>query len=123
MTDTQETIDERWRSVSGFINYQVSNVGRVRNANTGRILKPGVTPQGYRFVTSINQDGKKTVTVHELVANEFIEKTVTDAKLCVDHIDHNRTNNQITNLRWSTYSQNQMNQSKSTKPRVPPTRA
>ena len=34
------TINEEWRSIDGYLNYQVSNLGRVRNSKTGRILKP-----------------------------------------------------------------------------------
>ena len=34
-------IQEEWRSISGYANYQVSNIGRVRNIKSGRILKPG----------------------------------------------------------------------------------
>ena len=44
-------INEEWRSIDGFINYQISNLGRVRNANTGRILKPGWGTGGYLKVT------------------------------------------------------------------------
>ena len=33
-------INEEWRSIDGYLNYQVSNIGRVRNANTGIILRP-----------------------------------------------------------------------------------
>ena len=40
-------INECWRSIDGFINYQVSNLGRVRNCNTGRILKNSKHNEGY----------------------------------------------------------------------------
>ncbi len=32
-------INEEWRSIDGYDNHQVSNIGRARNATTGRILK------------------------------------------------------------------------------------
>ncbi len=35
-------INEEWRSVSGYANYQVSNIGRVRNVKTEKILKPNI---------------------------------------------------------------------------------
>ena len=35
----QEINNECWRTISGYLKYQVSNVGRVRHAKTGRILK------------------------------------------------------------------------------------
>ena len=54
----QEIINECWRSIDGFINYQVSNIGRVRNCNTGRILKGCVNIHGYSNVV-LCQNGKK----------------------------------------------------------------
>ena len=40
-------INEEWRSVSGNANYQVSNIGRVRNVKTERVLKPPVEEAGH----------------------------------------------------------------------------
>ena len=42
-------VNETWKSIDGYINYQVSNLGRIRNANTGRILRPG-NSNGYNVV-------------------------------------------------------------------------
>ena len=67
------SIDEEWRRIDGFINYQVSNIGRVRNANTGRILKPGWGTGGYLKVTLCKDSKKFTCRIHKLVANEFLE--------------------------------------------------
>ena len=112
MTDTQESnaitgiINEEWRSISGHINYQVSNIGRVRSVKTGRILK-GFTNDGYVRVGMYYTNTRKMCTVHRLVAQEFL--TNTENKAEVDHIDHNRSNNCLTNLRWTTASENQRN--------------
>ena len=38
---------ENWRAISGYPNYQVSDLGRVRNTTTWRILKGSVAPNGY----------------------------------------------------------------------------
>jgi hypothetical protein len=48
--------------------------------------------------------------VHRLVAEAFISNP--EGKRCVDHIDHNRENNIITNIRWATNNQNQGNRLK-----------
>ena len=99
-------INKEWRSIDGFLNYQVSNIGRVRNAITGKILKPwGV--KNYLQI-KLSKDSKPyTISVHKLVANEFIQNP--DNKPQVDHIDGNAQNNIFTNLRWATNSQNLMN--------------
>ena len=53
----------------------------------------------------------KTVYHHRLVAEQFIEND-DESKTMVDHINHDRTDNHISNLRWCTVSQNSRNKSK-----------
>lgn len=45
--------------------------------------------------------------VHHLVLNAFVENV--DNKKCVDHIDGNRGNNKLSNLRYATYQENNFN--------------
>ena len=105
----QDVINECWRSIDGYMNYQVSNVGRVRNVSTGRILKQRDNARGY-FIVGLYKDGDvKNYKVHKLVAHEFIPQPDTNTTLVVDHIDRNKANNQVTNLRWVTQQQNMMN--------------
>ena len=71
--EAEGIVNECWRSVSGHINYQVSNIGRVRNAITGRILKPDTSGRGY-FTIRLSMGGTWTkFVIHRLVAQEFIE--------------------------------------------------
>ena len=105
----QDVINECWRSIDGYMNYQVSNVGRVRNVSTERILKPCVDIHGYHNVTLSKGGMAKNHRVHKLVAHEFIQRPDSNAKLVIDHIDRNKVNNQVTNLRWATQQQNMMN--------------
>ena len=110
MATTNIIINEEWRSVDGFINYQVSNIGRVRNANTGLILKPRDNGNGY-FQVYLYREGRGfNRPVHKLVANEFIVDP--DNKKCVDHISGDRTENKVTNSRFATHSDNSRNKSK-----------
>ena len=101
---------EYWRAVSVFTNYEVSSVGRIRNSKTGRVLKNQTRKDGYVGVL-LSKDGKsKNLLTHRLVALAFIENPL--EKPDVDHIDRNRANNSIDNLRWSTTSENLMNSTK-----------
>ena len=101
---------EYWRAVSVFTNYEVSSVGRVRNSKTGRVLKPSDNNWGHLQVVLAKNGSTKTFKVHRLVAETFIENPL--SKRCVDHIDGNRRNNDIDNLRWASDSENQMNATK-----------
>jgi hypothetical protein len=106
----QDIVTECWRSIDGYTNYQVSNIGRVRNVSTGRILKPVVDTVGYYRVRLYEGGITKKIRIHRLVANEFLEASH-EIKM-VDHIDRNRLNNYVTNLRYVTVQQNQMNRTK-----------
>jgi hypothetical protein len=100
---------ETWRDVEGYNGrYQVSDLGRVKNTKTGRVLKPGKKPKGYLFVVLCVGGRGKTRTVHRLVAQAFIPnpRGLTD----VDHANNVRTDNSVTNLRWASKSENVRNQ-------------
>ena len=86
---------EHWASIDGYLNYEVSWFGRVRNATTGRILKGGLT-KGYRMVCLSKEGRIKTHTVHVLVAREWVSNP--ENKRCVDHIDGDKANNNLSEL-------------------------
>lgn len=102
--------NEEWRDVVGFEGYyQVSNLGNVRRNKKGygtyigRMLTQNIS-NGYCHVWLCNGTYEYNKTVHRLVAQAFIPNP--ENKPCVDHIDGNRTNNHISNLRWCTYREN-----------------
>ena len=98
---------EQYRIIKGFENYSVSNLGNIKNNKTDRILKPQINTHGY-YQVCLCQDGKKfTKRIHKLVAEYFIANPFN--KECVDHIDNNKLNNNIDNLRWASYQENSMN--------------
>jgi hypothetical protein len=112
MEHAQDIINECWRSVDGYINYQVSNVGRVRIASSGKIMTAFCNRQGYASI-SLYKDGKrKTVNIHQLVAMCFIPKVESDERLEVDHVNQDKTNNSVSNLMWKTSRQNKWNRDK-----------
>lgn len=96
--------------------YQISNKGNVRGVDRyinkrhgkafikGKLLSKGIDKNGYVCI-SLNINGKyKTMRVHRLVANAFIPKE--EGKDVVNHIDGDKTNNNIENLEWCTQSEN-----------------
>ena len=108
--ESEGIINECWRSITGYVNYQVSKIGRVRNTDTGRIFTPIDNGRGY-FRAGLSRDRLRKVSlVHRLVAQECVENP--DNKQHVDHIDGSRTNICVSNLRWVNASENSMNQRK-----------
>ena len=106
-------MEEEYKIIKGFENYEVSNLGNVRNNKTGRILKPGIDGRGY-YKVNLCSDGKQyTKRIHKLVAEAFILNPYN--KNCVDHIDNDRLNNNVSNLRYATFQENSMNQKLSSK--------
>jgi hypothetical protein len=99
-------MEEIYKVIKGFENYSVSNLGNVRNDKKDKILKQSLTKTGYK---KVNLNNGKTIRVHRLVAEAFIPNP--DNKPCVDHIDNNRTNNNVNNLRFVSYQENNFNTS------------
>lgn len=81
-------------------NYEISDIGEVRNSNTGKLIKQFVGKDGYLRTQIVG----KTRLVHRLVALAFVPKV--DGKIFVNHKDGNKQNNNATNLEWCTRSEN-----------------
>ncbi len=89
--------------------YEVSDEGEIRNVETGRVLKQRDS-NGYR-TCYITRDGRTSCyMVHRVVAKAFIP--MIEGKNVVDHIDRDKTNNTVQNLRWTDTSQNNRNRSR-----------
>ena len=99
--------EEIYIQIEEFPNYQVSNLGNVRNIKTELVLKQRLRKDGYKDVM-LNLEGKRhNKKVHRLVANAFLENI--DNKKCVDHINNNKEDNNINNLRYATMNENGQN--------------
>jgi hypothetical protein len=84
-----------------FPNYSISREGVIKNPY-GKIMKLQMV-QGYKML--IIQ--KKRVSIHRLLGLQFIPNP--ENKPVIDHIDRNRLNNNIENLRWATIKENSNN--------------
>ena len=95
--------------IKDFPSYLIYEDGRVFSKRGKKFLKPCVTKRGYHIVNLCHDKIKKRKQnkVHRLVAEHYIPNP--ENKPEVDHIDRNRLNNNLKNLRWVTSSENQIN--------------
>ena len=97
-------MNETWKRVIGYDNYEVSDKGNVRRIGASCNLAFDPNSQGYKRVR-LSRNGKThREFVHRLVAAAFIDKP--DGCDVVNHIDCNVTNNQASNLEWCTVDWN-----------------
>lgn len=107
---------ENWKEVKGFnANYQVSDLGRVRSLDRidsrghkriGKILKLIISGNGYLTVNLFLNGNKKTKSVHQLVAEAFLNHEPCGLEVVVDHIDNNPLNNKLINLQIISQREN-----------------
>ncbi len=100
-------MEEIYKIIEGYDNYSVSNLGNVKINKSGRILKSGLNARGYYRIGLKNDKQRSFFYVHRLVALAFIENT--ENKTIVDHINNDKLNNNLTNLRWATNAENAQN--------------
>lgn len=115
--------NEEWRDVVGYEGYyMVSSLGRVavmsrtvfrkhrngkpsnfqtKNHLTSVYLTPSAT---YKMVTFVVKGKRKSKHLHRVLAEAFIPNPL--GYTCIDHIDDNPLNNDITNLQWCDYKIN-----------------
>ena len=98
---------EQWKDIKGYEGlYEISDLGRVRNAK-GLIRKTPLGKRGY-YMPNLSKDNKlKNFKVHQLVAMGFLGHVPNgNSGLVVDHIDNNKLNNNLSNLQLITHREN-----------------
>lgn len=109
---------EIWRDIQGYEGlYQVSNLGRVKSLDRiirtkagweqkhkGHILQPRIKKNGYLFLILYKNNQGKNKYIHRLVAQAFLSNP--KSLPTVNHKDGNKQNNNVNNLEWNSYSEN-----------------
>ena len=90
-----------------YSKYKISKDGKIWSKSCSKI-KLSHSVKGYYKIELAKDNGEtKIVFVHRLLAEVFIKNP--KKKKTVDHIDRNRTNNDLSNLRWATMKEQNNN--------------
>lgn len=111
---------ENWKPIKNYEGlYEVSDYGRVRRVDSyvnsgirfnktvcrkGRVLKQNAKKNGYLTVDLSKGNIVKTINVHRLVAEAFLEKD--PERVVVNHKNCNKHDNRAENLEWCTSFEN-----------------
>jgi len=91
--------------IDGFSNYLVEDNGKVFSISKKDYINSYENNYGYKFVSIKNDEGKwVSEYIHRLVAKSFLENP--NRYPNVLHLDDNPKNNNVSNLKWGTQSEN-----------------
>ena len=108
-------MEEIWKSHENFENYEFSNHGRFRKADTKIVLKNTTddktrkTVKGGYIITFLRHSKlgvRKRVRIHRMVALLFVHNPNPSEFDIVNHIDGDKANNHYSNLEWTTVYEN-----------------
>ena len=121
-------MEEIWKDIPLLSRYQISSLGRVKSKQRITKCNKGFMNRKERLMTHQLRGKKgyeyacvrlrtdmgvtKTYSIHRLVAQAFIPNP--ENKPTVDHINRDRLDNRVENLRWATHEEQQSNKIVST---------
>ena len=86
--------------------YKINILGDVWSCRNNILLKPSLS-RGYKGICLYKNKKQKYYRIHRLIMLHFVPNP--DNLKCVDHINRNRQDNRIENLKWSSHQDNTIN--------------
>jgi len=93
--------------IINYPNYLIYSDGRVQNKKTNKFVKEQNHKDGYKIIGLCKNGKRKNFLIHRLLGKHFIPNPKN--KPTIDHINRNRSDNRIENLRWATRKEQQEN--------------
>lgn len=99
---------EIWKDITGYEGlYQISSFGRVKSFQkwrglNERILSNRFNKKGYKTVALYKDKKCQNITIHQLVAIEFLNHKRSKMKFVIDHKNNIKTDNELSNIQIVT---------------------
>ena len=97
-----------FKPVVNFEDYLIDKNGNIYSIKKKKYLKH--YEQGYITVSLYSKGKMHKLYLHRILGQTFLDNV--DNKPCIDHIDRNKLNNKLDNLRWVSYLENRQNSGK-----------
>ena len=92
------------KQIKDYPNYWIDENGEIYNETTKKFLSGSIGENGFRYYRLSQKGIKKMLYAHRLVAEAFLDNS--SNLPVVNHKDGNKLNNHVSNLEWTTYSEN-----------------
>ena len=93
--------------INNYPNYSINKDGVVLNIKKNKPVQTQLTYDGYKSLKLYNDGKSKRFTIHRLLGLHFIP--LVEGKDIMDHINRNKLDNRLENLRWVNKSENNSN--------------
>lgn len=104
----EEVQTEAWKEIPGYPGYEASNRGNIRQTSGKHVFLQITGEPEYHYVNLIDEYGNRVLRrAHVMVAKAFLDNPLNLPM--VDHIDRQKFNNNLENLRWVTRKDNARN--------------
>lgn len=91
--------------------YKINKLGDIWSCYFNKIMIPHISEDGYQKINFKKEAHTYKRSIHRLLAIQYIENSNPEEYNEVDHIDRNKLNNELTNLRWCSRTMNANNKS------------
>jgi len=101
-------MEDTFEYLKGYENlYKINRKGDIWSCIYSKLRKPQIREDGYIMISICKENSRIKTGIHRLLALQYIDNPNNYPE--VDHIDRNKQNNCLENLRWVSREQNQNN--------------